>query len=170
MNTKKGPLHSKYKHGLSNSRPYNIWCGIKKRCYNKKNLAYPNYGGRGIKVCDMWREDPEAFYLWAISHGYADNLTIDRIDVNGDYCPENCRWTDRHTQNTNQKLRKDNRTGYVGVIKYKWGMFGAEIRIFGKKVHLGSFSTIEEAVIARDKFILANNLTEYKTQILKEKQ
>ena len=72
-----------------NPRIYNIWCAMKVRCYNRKDEHFKNYGGRGIKICDEWLNDFQAFYDWSMNNGYADNLTIDRIDTNGNYEPSN---------------------------------------------------------------------------------
>ena len=91
------------KHRLSNTRLYNIWSGMKKRCLNKKNHAFKNYGGRGISVCEEWRNSFEAFFEWAVSHGYTDELTIDRIDNNGNYEPSNCRWVTMKDQQSNKR-------------------------------------------------------------------
>lgn len=93
-------------HNMSNTRLYRAWQSIKSRCYYNKNNRYKNYGGRGIIVCDEWCNDFQAFYNWSMNNGYADNLTIDRIDVNGNYEPNNCRWVDMKTQQRNKRNNK----------------------------------------------------------------
>ena len=91
------------KHNLCNSRIYKIYIDMKKRCYNEKNHNYKNYGGRGIKICNEWLNDFMSFYNWSLKNGYQNNLSIDRINVNGDYKPTNCRWATKEIQCNNKR-------------------------------------------------------------------
>lgn len=99
---KKGKIiHNKYK-----TRLYVIYRNMKQRCYNAKKKEYKNYGGRGIIICSDWLSDFMIFYNWSINNGYSDNLTIDRIDVNGNYEPSNCRWVDHICQQNNMRTNR----------------------------------------------------------------
>lgn len=96
---------NKLTHGKSNTKLFHVWNGMKQRCYNPNNRSYKTYGGRGIKVCDEWRDNFMAFHDWAIANGYEEGLTIDRIDNDGDYEPNNCRWIT--LQENVSKMRKE---------------------------------------------------------------
>lgn len=95
-------------HGLSDTNLYQRWTDMKRRCYNPKNKRYSNYGARGIQVCEEWKSDFQAFYDWAMSNGYSDELTLDRIDVNGNYTPSNCRWS-----TLTEQMRNTTRNRYI---------------------------------------------------------
>ena len=100
------------KHGLSHSRLYHVWTGMKKRCHQEKSKQYVNYGGRGITVCDEWRNSLEAFRDWALANGYDENApfgvcTIDRIDNDKGYSPDNCRWISHREQQQNKRNSRE---------------------------------------------------------------
>ena len=101
-------------HHMTNTRLYRIWSSMKRRCYNLNDKNYKNYGERGITICEEWNEFIN-FYNWAIKNNYDDNLTIDRIDVNKNYEPNNCRWVDRKIQGNN--TRRNHYITYNGETK-----------------------------------------------------
>jgi hypothetical protein len=89
--------------GSKKDRLYRIWNGMKSRCYSVNTHYYSNYGGRGIEVCDEWKKDFMSFREWALNNGYSDSLSIDRIDVDGNYEPNNCKWATKHEQDRNKR-------------------------------------------------------------------
>jgi hypothetical protein len=93
-------------HGESKTRLYGIWSGMKKRCNNPASSVYKHYGERGIKVCDEWESDYMAFRNWALENGYKEDLSIDRINVDGDYEPSNCRWANNLEQANNTRTNR----------------------------------------------------------------
>ena len=102
---KEGKKYNDYKHGCINTRLYKIWSNMKTRCTNENNPDYIRYGARGIDICKEWLNFIY-FKEWAVTNGYSDELTLDRIDNNKGYCPENCRWTSKQVQNNNTRRNK----------------------------------------------------------------
>lgn len=98
-------MHIGYRHGDDRTRLYQIWGNVKTRCYNSNEQHYHRYGGRGITVCDEWKNDYVVFKKWALSNGYENNLTIDRINNDGNYEPNNCQWITR-SENTKKYWRE----------------------------------------------------------------
>ena len=148
-------------HGLKNTRLYTVWAEIKNRTLNPKNKNYKYYGGRGIIICDEWKNDVKSFYDWAITNGYEEDkgLSIDRINNEGNYEPNNCRWTTRVVQNRNQRIKKNNTSGYRGVsFKKSNNKHTARICVDKNRVFLGYFSTAEDGAIAYNNYIIENNL------------
>ena len=148
-------------HGLIETRLYRIWANIKNRTLNPKNKQYNDYGGRGITICEEWKNDFMSFYNWAMENGYEENkgLSIDRIDNEGNYCPENCRWTTQTIQSRNTRIHKTNKSGYRGVSYFKGGYrYTAQIYVNNKSIYLGYFLTPLEAATAYNNYIIENNL------------
>ena len=138
---------------------------IVRRCNDKRRWNYQYYGEKGIKVCDEWKNNFFCFRDWALKTGYRKGLSIDRIDSKGNYCPENCRWVDVHTQCANRNKRSDNKSGYTGVMFNKArNNWTACIGINGKLKYIGCAKTPEEAKEKRNSYIIENNLTEYNLQ------
>lgn len=133
-----------HQHGQAGTRLYNIWSGIIDRTHNPKNAAYKNYGGRGISVCSEWAENFENFYQWSMKSGYTDDLTIDRLNNDGDYCPDNCRWITLQEQQNN---RRSNRMETIGGETHtiaEWArIYGVNYHTVQTRLHRGGMSLKE---------------------------
>ena len=141
------------KHGMYTERVYKIYHAMKARCFNPNNKFYNNYGGRGITVCDEWLGEDgfNNFYNWAMKNGYTDDLTIDRIDVNGNYEPSNCRWADRSIQGFNRRIQANNKTGHKGICMLPGVKYRSYIKKNNKQIPLGVYERLEDAIEAREK-------------------
>lgn len=122
-------------HGMTNTRLHTIWKNMKERCNNERRDDYALYGGRGIAVCDEWRDSFMDFYTWAMRSGYEDGLTLDRIDVNGNYSPSNCRWVTQKDQcnntrkNINVSIGNETHTlkQWCEILNLKYGTIASRV-------------------------------------------
>lgn len=133
------------KHGLNGTLEYRVRTYMIQRCYNENHDSYPDYGGRGITVCERWLASVEDFV--ADMGKCPDGLTLERIDVNGNYCPENCKWETASNQGYNKRMRQNNTSGRTGV---SWseteGLWKAQIGYMGKVYALGGSLSFDKAV------------------------
>lgn len=138
-----------YKHGLTKHPLYSTWVNMNRRCYSKKSQFYSHYGERGITVCDRWRKSFPNF-LKDMGEKPSPKLSLDRIDNNKGYSPENCKWSTQTEQNNNRRMLKNNISGTEGV---SWSsvsnLWLVHARIGGKRKYLGSFKNIDVAVSVR---------------------
>ena len=144
-------------HGMGQNKFYKTWHTMIRRCTNPNFIKYKDYGGRGITVCEDWM-DVINFVTWC-EQTYIEGMTLDRIDNDKGYSPDNCRWTTREIQNTNQRVKSTNTSGFAGVsfgpLKNRWV---ANIGVNGKRIRIGSFKDKMDAVQARDNYIIENGL------------
>lgn len=140
----------RHTHGMSGTPIYQVWRDMKQRVNNSNSRLYKDYGGRGIKVCKRWQDSFVEFHK-DMGDRPSPKYSLDRINVDGDYTPENCRWATKHQQTQNQRLRVTNTTGYRGVsrvsAKNRTKKFWVEIG----GVNIGYFATAEEGARAYDK-------------------
>jgi hypothetical protein len=156
-------------HGMTHTRIYKIWKGMRNRCNNPNYHSYHRYGGRGIRVCDRW-EEFENFYK-DMSKEYFDTAEIDRVNNNKDYSPDNCRWVS-HKENSNNRSKYNSNSDYTGVFKTKkYGTYQVNLSHNRKVIYIGSYKTLKEAVNARKEFIIdfnKKNNTNYKYEEFQE--
>lgn len=150
---------------------YNVWRTMNRRCNSPNDCNYFKYGAKGIKVCDEWLRDCDGgkdgyinFRNWALHNGYKEGLTIDRINPYDGYYPQNCRWVDYHEQNARLTIRNNTFSGYIGInIDKRRNKWRSRIRMNGKEIGLGYYDSKKEAVDARNNYIIQNHL-EYPIQ------
>ena len=157
-------------HGLAQHRLYSIWTGMKTRCYNPNMKRYTEYGGRGIQVCERWLDVGN--FIEDMYPSFEEGLTLDRIDVDGNYEPDNCRWTTQNVQAQNTKdIQVNNTSGYRGVYWYKRdNMWRVQIMVENKKIYLGSYKTAIEGAKAYETYVRINNLEHNFTPALTEEE
>lgn len=144
------------KHDMSRTILYRRWIDMKQRCFNPNCCNYKYYGARGITICDEWL-DFKNFAEWSLKNGYSKELSIDRINNDGNYEPNNCRWTTKSVQG--MSMRHKNSSGYVGICKHSTdGAWYGRLKINGKCIYTGRSKDIVEAALLRDEYIISNHL------------
>ena len=156
---KEAIFKTRFKHGMYKTKLYRVWSYMKRRCLDANDHNFHYYGGRGISICNEWINDPEAFILFAKENGYKEGLEIDRIDNDGNYCPDNCRFVTRTVNMNNTRvLRKNNSTGFRGVYLYR-GKFRVDINISSLPRHSKSgFNNSIDAAIYRDNYCIEHGI------------
>lgn len=139
------------KHGMSKHKLMRTLADIKQRCLNPNCKAYSRYGAKNINICDEWKNNSNSFFEWSINNGYQENLTIDRINNNLGYTPENCRWVDKSTQSANRKNK-----GNIDFCKNK-NLWRLRI-VFRGKVLLSRYSHKKEELVAIRNSFISNNM------------
>lgn len=148
-------------HGLTHHPYYKVWSNIRHRCFDVNHKDYLYYGGRGIEMYHEWVNDPTLFleYLESLPNYNTPNVTVDRIDNNGNYEPNNLRFVSRIKQCNNQRIRKDNKSGYKGIWHdIQTDTYRVTVGINGTNVYCGTYKEIQDAIRARDIYIIKNNL------------
>ncbi|MDW0189357.1 MAG: hypothetical protein QOA70_06870 [Nitrososphaeraceae archaeon] len=156
-----GINNGRYEHGMCESKLYNIWRGMKDRCYSLKRHDAKYYRLKGIAVCRDWMVFKN-FMLWAIDNGYTPGLSLDRKDSKKGYGPKNCRFIPLKHQTRNIGIRTCNTSGFIGVSMLSNGKYKAGIGINRKSKWIGQYDTAISAAKARDKYIIDNKLSNYK--------
>lgn len=149
------------KNTCSNSNLYRRWIDMKGRCYNPNQKNYKHYGGRGIKVCEEWlgKNGYKNFEKWALKNGYKKELSLDKIDNNKNYSPDNCRWATQRLQNINKRPTIPNTSGFVGVRKHSnCNKYYGNVKINDKAYYTGMSDDIVIAAIMRNNYILDHHL------------
>lgn len=150
------PYHERYRpvdgHMCSKHPYYSTWSNIVNRCCDKDSPKYADYGGRGITICDRWRNSFEAFVL-DMGHRPSPTHTVERIDNDKGYYPNNCKWATRSEQMKNRRTFKNNKLGVTGIVSVPGGGYKAQYNDNGTRYNLGQFRTVAAAKEYRDKFV-----------------
>ena len=157
-------------HGLKKHPLYNTWIHMRGRCYNIKDKDYRNYGGRGIQICNRWLDINN--FIEDMYPSYKKGLSLDRVDVNGNYEIDNCRWTTQYVQTQNSRdIKSNNTSGYRGVVYYKdVNKWMAYIGVDKKRIYLGYHQTALAAAKAYETYVRLNNLEHNFTPALTEEE
>ena len=150
-------------HGSVNHPLFSKWSNMIQRCENPNSKNYKYYGGRGITVCDEWKDNPNAYYdyITSLPNAMKKGYSIDRINNDKGYEPNNVRWASASGQGVNRRVQNNNTSGYKGIIWHKQSnRWIARIGVDNKSIHMGSYTSIEDALNARNKYILDNGLDE----------
>lgn len=169
LRKKSGSEAAHYRHGLTGDRIYKAWSHAKDRCYKINDPAYKDYGGRGIEMYEFWINDPEAFVIYCRTlSGWDDlNLSVDRINNNGNYEPGNLRFVDQHIQSINQRKRKNNTSGFTGIYQHIGNKYSFAIVVNRVCKSKYPFKTALQAAEARDIYIIKTGLWEYPLQVIR---
>jgi hypothetical protein len=134
------------------------------RCYDENNKYFKWYGGKGVTVCDEWLECKEKFIVWALRNGFEESLTLDRIDSDKGYSPNNCEWVTRQKQAEN-RFYEVHKKQFRGVTSQRKGKYIAQIQYNGKKKHIGTYDTPEDAALAYNNFVIEHKLNRHLNKI-----
>lgn len=145
---------------MTGTRLFSVYNTMKERCYNPSNHKYYRYGARGIKVCDEWLCNPKSFFDWAQNNGYKEGLTIDRINNDGDYCPNNCRWSNAITQGNNKSNNvKYEYNGTTKTIREWADSLGISYAAVKSRIARGTFDQLFNVKSANTHLVTYSDVT-----------
>ena len=160
MNDKDGKNNPNWKHGFRYHPLYSVFYSMYDRCYNKKCNDYKFYGERGIDICQLWINSPRLFIEWSLDNGWKKGLEIDRIDNDKGYSDKNCRFVTHKENSRNRRLLPSNNTsGFCGASFCRThNIWKSYVTYNRKRINLGAFSNVIDAAVARDSYVISNNL------------
>lgn len=140
---------ARHRHGMTGTKLYNTYARMRQRCYDHASPDYMDYGSRGIRICDEWLEDNSKFFQWSLDNGYSEELSIDRIDNNGNYSPENCRWT------TPTEQARNRRSNVIVIVNDASMTLTEAVERLGVKKSVVEYYTYEKGFTAQEALWLA---------------